>query len=184
MGNCGLSMEHRSALMSENHDHHNQGGLMAFLGSMVFVFAFFFYIVFVNKGVTLDEKVQDPTPAGVPQFDLASVKDPWVGAPEVIVAGEKLYKANCAMCHGPKGDLVGGLPNARNLVEGQWKQGEGLINHYKVLANGIPGTQMASMKANLKPNERWAVLAFIDTITKNKSQDKVEDIAKFAATAD
>lgn len=170
--------------MSENHDHHNQVGLIAFLGSMAFVFVFFIYIVFINRGVTLDEKVQEPTPVGAPKFDLASVKDPWNGAPEVLTAGQKLYKANCAMCHGEKGDLVGGIPNARNLVLGQWKQGDGVINHYKVALNGIPGTQMASFKANLKPYERWAILSYIETLTNNKSKDKPEDVAAFAAKAE
>ena len=170
--------------MSENRDHHNQGGLLAFLASMAFVFAFFFYIVFINKGITLDEKIQTPAPADAPKFDLASVKEPWLPNPDVAAAGQKIYKQNCAMCHGEKGDLVGGLPNARNLVEGQWKYGSGLVAHYKVLQNGVPGTQMASFKASLKPYERWALVNFIDTITKNKSQDKADDVAKFAASAD
>ncbi len=170
--------------MSENQDHHNKGGLLAFLGSMVFVCVFFIYIMFINKGVTLDEKVQNPAPADAPKFDLASVKAPWEANEQVAAAGQKLFKANCAMCHGEKGDLVGGLPNARNLVEGKWKQGDGLINQYKVVQNGIPGTQMASLKANLKPYERWAILNYVNTITNNKSKDKAEDIAAFAATAD
>lgn len=170
--------------MSENHDHHNQGGLLAFLGSMAFVFIFFFYIVFINKGVTLDEKVTDPAPAGVVKFDLASIKEPWLENPEVALAGQKLYAQNCALCHGAKGDLVGGLPNARNLIEGQWKAGDGLINQYKVLQNGLPGTQMASFKQTLKPIERWAVVNYVNTITNNKSKDTPEDIATFAASAD
>ncbi len=170
--------------MSENHDHHNQTGLIAFVGSMAFVFCFFFYIVFINKGVDLGENVSDPAPAGAVKFDLASVKEPWLPNPEVAAAGQKLYKQNCAMCHGEKGDLIGGLPNSRNLVEGKWKQGEGIISHYKVLQNGIPGTQMASMKQTLKPNERWAVLNYVETLTNNKSKDKPEDVATFAKSAD
>ena len=170
--------------MSENHDQHNQTGLIAFVGSMAFVFCFFFYIVFINKGVTLDEKISDPVPAGAVKFDLASVKEPWLPNPEVAAAGQKLFKQNCAVCHGEKGDLVGGLPNARNMVDGKWKMGDGMIAHFKVLQNGIPGTQMASLKQTLKPNERWAVLNFIETITNNKSKDKTEDIATFAKSAD
>lgn len=170
--------------MSENHDHHNQGGLVAFLGSMTFVFCFFFYIVFINKGVQLNENVSVPAPADAPKFDLASVKNPWVSTPEVVAAGQKLFKQNCAMCHGEKGDLVGGIPNARNLVEGHWKAGEGVTSHFKVLQNGLPGTQMASFKQTLKPFERWALVNFIDSITANKSKEKAEDVAAFAATAD
>ena len=170
--------------MAHNQDHHNKGGLTALLGSMAFVFAFFFYIVFINKGVTLDEKVSDPIPVGAIKFDLASVKEPWLPDEQVVTAGQKLYKQNCSVCHGEKGDLVGGVANSRNLVEGKWKMGAGLIAHYKVLQNGIPGTQMVSFKQTLKPNERWAVLNFIESITKNKSEDKADDIATFAKSAD
>lgn len=169
--------------MAQN-DHHHQGGLTALLGAMVFIFVFFFYIVFVNKGVTLDEKVVTPAPAGAPQFDLASVKEPWVANEQVAAAGQKLFKQNCALCHGEKGDLIGGLPNARNLIEGKWTQGGGLIAHYKVVRDGIPNTQMAGLKQALKPNERWAILNFIESITHNRSTDKAEDVAKFAASAD
>lgn len=170
--------------MAENQDHHNKGGLTALLGSMVFVFCFFFYIVFINKGVTLDEKVTNPASGDAIKFDLASVKEPWLPNEQVALAGQKLYKQNCAMCHGEKGDLVGGLPNARNLVDGQWKAGSGLIAHYKVLQNGISGTQMASFKQSVKPFERWAILNWIETITKNKSTDSVQDISQFAEKAD
>lgn len=170
--------------MSENRDFHNQGGMLAFLGSLVFVFAFFFYIVTINKGVDLAENVTVPAPADAPKFDLAAAKTPWVSSPEIIEAGAKLFKQNCAMCHGAKGDLVGGTPNARNLVEGQWKMGAGLIAHFKVLQNGLPGTPMVSFKAQLKTHERWALVNFIESITKNKGADKPEDVATFAQTAD
>ena len=170
--------------MSKNHDHHNQGGLIALLGSVGFVFVFFFYIVFINKGVYLDEKVSDPAPVGAVKFDLASVKEPWLPNEDVARTGEKIYKANCATCHGQKGDLVGGIANARNLVEGQWKAGDGIIAHFKVLQNGIKGSQMVSFKQILNPSERWAVLNWIETISKNKSQDKPDDVATFAKSAD
>ncbi len=170
--------------MAENHDHHNQRGLIAFLGSMAFVFLFFFYIVFINKGVELNENVSEPAAADAPKFDLMSVKDPWVANDQVVAAGQKLFKQNCALCHGQNGDLVGGIATARNMVEGQWKYGTGLIAHYKVVQNGIPGTQMASLKQSLKPAERWAILQYVETLTKNKSNDKPEDIAAFAKTAD
>lgn len=165
-------------------DYHNRGGLFALLGSISFVFIFFFYVVYINKGVDLAENVTEPAKPGEIQFDLASVKEPWIKSEEVLAAGAKIYKANCAICHGAKGDLVGGVPNARNLVEGAWKAGGGDIAHYKVLQNGIAGTQMVSFKATLKPGERWAVVQFIDSITTNKSKDTPEDLAAFATTAD
>lgn len=170
--------------MSNQQDYHNSGGLFALLGSIVFVFAFFFYVIVIHKGIDLAENVSEPVKAGEVQFDLAAAKDPWIPTDDIVKAGAKIYKQNCALCHGANGDLVGGIATARNLVEGQWKAGGGLISHFKVLQNGIAGTQMASFKAQLKPYERWAVLHFIETLTNNKSSDKPEDIAAFAASAD
>lgn len=170
--------------MSENKDFHNRGGLLALLASIAFCCVFFVYIVFVQGGVDLGENVSTPAPADAPKYDLASEKEPWVANEQIVAAGKKLYQMNCASCHGANGDLVGGIPTARNLVEGQWKAGNGSIAHYKVLQNGIAGSAMVSFKAQLKPYERWALVQFIDSITKNKSLDKAENIAAFAATAD
>jgi mono/diheme cytochrome c family protein len=170
--------------MSENKDFHNRGGLLAMLGSIAFVSVFFICIVFIQGGVDLGENVSTPAPADAPKYDLASEKEPWVANDQIVAAGKKLYQMNCASCHGLNGDLVGGIPNARNLIEGQWTQGEGLVAHYKVLQNGIAGSSMVSFKAQLKSHERWAVVNFIDSITKNKSKDAPADIAAFAEKAD
>lgn len=169
--------------MSENKDFHNQAGLMTFLGSIIFVVVFFVYMVTLNKGVDLGENVKDINTTGEKAFNLADVKEPWVSTPEVVAAGQKLFKMNCASCHGEKGDLVGGLPTARNLVEGKWLKGEGIINHFKFLVVGSPAMGMPSFKETLKPNERWAILNFVESITNNKSKDAAEDVSKFAGSA-
>ena len=176
--------------MSENKDHYNRGGLIAFTFSMVFVFAFFFYLVVINKGVDLAENVVDPNaPAAAagPAFDITTVKEPWVETPEIIAYGQKFYKTNCAMCHGDTGHGDGAAgaalnPKPRNFVEGKWTQGQGIINHYKVLQNGIPGSSMAAF-AHFKPADRWAVLHYINSITDNKSKDDPAKVAEFAKTA-
>ncbi len=174
--------------MAENQDFHNKSGIYLFLGSIVFVTVFFTYMVSLNKGVDLGEKIELPPSVDAPKYDLASEKEPWVSNENIVTAGAKIFKQNCASCHGEKGDLVGGVPNARHLVDGKWTQGEGLISHFKVLQNGIKDsngnqTAMVSYSAQLKSFERWAVLNFIETITNNKSKDAPEDIANFAQAA-
>ncbi|MBX2987830.1 MAG: cytochrome c [Bdellovibrionaceae bacterium] len=176
--------------MSENQDQFNRGGFYAFIFSMTFVFAFMFYLVAIHPGVNLDEKVVDPHdqqgPA-VEQFDIQKVAEPWVPNDEVAAYGKKLFQINCAMCHGNegKGDGPAGAglnPKPRNLVEGKWTHGSGLVSHYKVLSEGIPGTSMASY-AHFKPADRWALAQFIESITENKGSDDPAKVAEFAKTA-
>ncbi|NUN06596.1 MAG: cytochrome c [Bdellovibrio sp.] len=177
--------------MSENRDEYNRSGLIAFAFSMVFCFAFFFYLVVVNKGVDLGENVVDPNApvaeGAVPAFDIAQVKEPWVSTPEIVAYGEKVFKTNCAMCHGEKGlgDGAAGAglnPKPRNLVEGKWTQGGGDIAHFNVLTNGIKGTSMAGY-SHFKAADRWALVMFIESITQNKSTDDPAKVAEFAKTA-
>lgn len=178
--------------MSENKDSHNHGGLVAFVFSMVFVFAFFLYTVVIHKGVDLGEKVIDPrapveTVDGKPAFNIADVSEPWVVSEGMIEHGKKLFSANCAMCHGATGAGDGaagqGLnPKPRNLIEGNWKKGAGLIAQFKVLQEGIPGGSMASY-AHFKPADRWALVHFVNSITQNKGSDDPAAVAEFAKTA-
>lgn len=177
--------------MSENRDEYNRAGFLAFAFSMVFCFAFFFYLVAVNKGVDLAENVVDPKAAtaegAVPVFDVTKVTEPWVSSPEMITYGAKLFKTNCAMCHGEKGmgDGAAGAglnPKPRNLVEGKWTQGGGDIEHFKVVTNGIKGSSMASY-AHFKVADRWALVHFIESITQAKSTDDPAKVAEFAKTA-
>jgi mono/diheme cytochrome c family protein len=175
----------------DHSNHHNRGGMFAFMFSMVFVFAFFFYLVAIHKGVDLDEKVVDPhapLAAGAkPVFNIDKVTEPWVSTEELITHGQKQYMSNCALCHGNegKGDGPGGQglnPKPRNLVEGKWTQGTGVIAHFKVLQNGIPGTSMATW-SHLKVGDRWAIVHYIQSITQNKGTDDPAKVAEFAKTA-
>ena len=178
--------------MSEKDDaKYNKSGLWAFGFSMAFVFVFFFYIVFIDGGIDLKENVRDPNaPAAAagPAFDITKVPEPWISTPELVTYGAKFFHTNCAMCHGEegKGDGPAGLalnPRPRNFVEGKWTQGEGIIAHFKVVQNGIAGSSMASFK-HFKAADRWAVLAFIESITNNKSKDDPAKVAEFAKTAE
>lgn len=179
--------------MSEGsgNDQYNHGGMLAFVFSMVGVFAFMIYLVWFQGGVDLKENVIDPTKqvaaAAEAAFDMSAVAEPWVSSPEIVAYGKKFYSTNCAMCHGNegKGDGPAGMglnPRPRNLVEGKWKMGSGVTDLYNVVSNGIPGSSMAAF-GHFKPADRWALVHFIQSITENKSKQDAAEIAAFAKTA-
>lgn len=176
--------------MSENRDQYNHGGMLAFIFSMVIVFVFFIYIVAIHPGVDLNENLQTPqvaTVAAVPDVDVSKVTEPWVANPDMVTHGKKLFAANCAMCHGAEGHGDGAAgaalnPKPRNLVEGPWKKGGGYIGWFEVITNGIEGSSMAAYK-HLKPVDRWAMVQFIDSITKAKVKEDPAKVAEFGKKA-
>ncbi len=69
-------------------------------------------------------------------------------APQSLEAGRKVYSANCASCHGDKGDgngVVGASlnPKPRNFISGKFKNGSDLDSIKKTIKNGMPGTLMS-----------------------------------------
>lgn len=176
--------------MSNEKDQYNHGGMIAFMASMIFVFLFFVYIVALYPGIDLNEKLETPKKGPIVAeklIDINTVSEPWVASEDVIKYGAKVYAQNCAMCHGAegKGDGDAGKalnPPPRNLVEGKWKKGGGLIGFYTVLTEGIAGGSMASY-AHFKPADRWALSQYIQSITNDKVTEDAAKVAEFAKTA-
>jgi mono/diheme cytochrome c family protein len=177
--------------MAENRDDHNRTGMLAFLFSMAFVFVFFFYIVVIHPGVDLKENIKDPklllAESAEQPVDVSKVTEPWVPNPDMVKHGKKLFMLNCQTCHGPEGHGDGPAgaslnPKPRNLVEGPWKKGGGYIGWFTVLQEGLPGSSMASFK-HFKAVDRWALVQFIDSITKAKVKEDPAKVAAFGKTA-
>lgn len=178
--------------MSDNsNDQYNRGGMIAFLFCMVFVFAFFIYIVGIHPGVDLKENIQDAPSADLllaeAAVDVSKITEPWVENADMVKHGQKLFAANCAMCHGDKGlgDGPAGQalnPRPRNLVEGPWKKGGGFIGWYTVVTEGLPGTSMAAY-GHMKSVDRWALVQFINSITNAKVKEDAAKVAEYAKSA-
>ncbi len=72
-----------------------------------------------------------------------------------IGTGLRLYSAQCALCHGPNGDLVAGI----NLRRGQFRRPLSDDDLRRVIATGVPGTPMPAFK--LQPSELDGLVAFV-----------------------
>ncbi len=183
--------------MSSGQDSYNKGGFIALLFSISFCLVFFVYIAFIHPGVDLMEvqEAQDGVEVNLAegaapseQIDVSQIEKPWEENEAMIAHGSKVYKTNCAVCHGPagKGDGPAGnglVPPPRNLVEGKWKVGGTSIALYKTLQNGIEGTSMAAF-AHIPKVDRWAMVQYIRSITENKVEDNAEELEAFAKTAE
>jgi cytochrome c oxidase cbb3-type subunit II len=83
-------------------------------------------------------------------------------------AGAKIYKSNCATCHGAQGKGDG--PLARNLVPPPSNLAEKAAeakNTEKweaIIRDGKPGTAMPPWKGSLSPQQIQDVLTYIKTL--------------------
>lgn len=98
--------------------------------------------------------------------------NPVAGDADAILAGERLFRINCAVCHGPAGD--GDSPVARKFAESGVRPPPSLVAAnsatalspdgfiYGVITNGIGN--MPTLWKILAPDERWAIITYLRTI--------------------
>lgn len=182
-----------------NLDPYNRGGMWAFIFSISFSVIFFIWVSFfqgINLGEVPDEvKTAMSQDAQAANGDVAaaaaaaagadSSSEPWISSPAMIAKGKEVYRANCAVCHGDsgKGDgPAGAAIGARDLVEGKWKVGGDAISLFKSITDGISGTSMAAFP-QIDLQDRWAIVHFIHSITKNKGKDDPKALEAFASSA-
>src|SRR6266540_3941081 len=72
-----------------------------------------------------------------------------------IAYGLQLYAAQCATCHGPNGDAVGGV----DLRSGRFRNASTDQDLGRVITNGIPNTGMLAFKFD--PPEVAGIVAYL-----------------------
>ena len=75
-----------------------------------------------------------------------------------IQEGNRLFRANCVLCHGPEGDQVPGI----DLGHGRFRQTYSENALVKIIQNGIPGTGMPPN--NLQDFQAEIVVAYLRSI--------------------
>jgi mono/diheme cytochrome c family protein len=89
-----------------------------------------------------------------------------------VAKGEALYKANCISCHGENADGQGPAakaltPPPRNFLSAdeRWTIGRNPQEIFLAISKGSPGTGMAGFSAMLKPEDRWAIVHYLGTLS-------------------
>jgi mono/diheme cytochrome c family protein len=183
--------------MSHQQDPYSKGGFYALIFSIVFCLLFFVYISFVHHGVDLDEaKVAVSAEATVADaaasaaaVDVTKIEKPWEENADMISHGATVFKTNCAVCHGNEGRGDGpagksSVPPARNLVDGKWTAGGSSQALFNTIKNGLPNGSPMAPFGHLSKVERWSLVQYIRSITKNKTADNAAELAQFAESAE
>ncbi len=83
-------------------------------------------------------------------------------------AGGVIFSANCAICHGPRGDGRGQRreainPPPANLTLAPWSDETTARRMHDVIQNGAPGTAMPSWPT-LSDRQIWDLVAYIHSL--------------------
>lgn len=94
--------------------------------------------------------------------------DSSIGLSEIVTMGERIYKNNCASCHGESGEGNGPaaircVPPPANFKSGRLKYGSSPDQIYQTITNGVKGTMMASYRF-LSDHDRLAVAHYVGSL--------------------
>ena len=180
--------------MDDKSPHYNKYGLLLLLFVTLFSVVWIGYLFFAKGTIDLSEfedstkkegEQEVATEGKIKEPKKEESASPWIASEALIKQGTTVYQTQCAVCHGPKGlgDGTPGLdPPPRNLVEGKWKQGGSAKDLFITLQKGIEGTSMVAFK-HLSKEDRWALVHYIQSITKNKVIDDAKTLEEFGKTA-
>lgn len=99
-----------------------------------------------------------------------SALEPLPSRPPSLARGADVYAEQCAACHGDRGQGDGpkahGLegPPPSNLADPAVMGGVSLLEIYRKIAIGVPGTAMPEFAGQLSEEDRWAVAAYVATL--------------------
>lgn len=94
--------------------------------------------------------------------------------PQDLASGERLYRTQCAYCHGPRGEGGRGATLARPRL----LHAPDDVALFQIIARGIPDTEMPGHW--FTPREIWQIVAFVRTLGREPPQKASGDRARGA----
>lgn len=115
---------------------------------------------------------------GMPPFNSLSDRQKWdviayvyqlSASPEVVALGEGLYAENCQRCHGETGrgdgpDVASLATAPKDLTDQELMAGLSAENMFDTISNGA-GDSMPAYSKDLTEDERWALTAYLRSLT-------------------
>lgn len=139
--------------------------LLTFYGTVVFSVGYWLYYHSTSAGqmpmavyqeeVRRAEEEAERQGKGLSEDELLALgKDT-----SAVSQGETVYKQNCLVCHGDKGQGAVGP----NLTDDYWLHGPKALDQYKTIAGGVLEKGMPAWKPTLGPSKVKQVLGYILT---------------------
>ena len=98
------------------------------------------------------------------------IAEPLPSRPPSLARGAAVYRERCASCHGesgrgdgPKAKTLKG-PAPADLADPAVMGGTSLLEIYRKIAIGVPGTAMPEFAEDVSEEDRWAVAAYVATL--------------------
>jgi mono/diheme cytochrome c family protein len=91
-------------------------------------------------------------------------------SPADVEAGRQLYQAHCEVCHGATGDPASSRAAilerpSRSLAALVDRAEHSDANLFEAVSAGVPNTRMPAFAGSLSDQERWALVAFVRTLS-------------------
>lgn len=119
-------------------------------------------------GYTVAPNIPTPPVPLTARFATSPVPD----TPEAVGAGQRTYRARCAICHGTRGRGDGPAaltmsPRPVDLTLHVPQHAPGEVFYW--ISEGIPGTQMPAWKEQLSETERWQLVLFLEALAAGRT---------------
>jgi mono/diheme cytochrome c family protein len=122
----------------------------------------------------------------MPPFSSLSERQRWdvvayafslTAPPALLESGKDLYQANCARCHGERGngdgpDAAGAPKPPVDLTDQAFMAQKSAEDFFQAISNGVPPS-MPAFVTDLSDDERWTLAAYLRSLTFAQPQEPV-----------
>jgi len=98
---------------------------------------------------------------GLVQEDKPAVKNPVAGDAKAVESGRLQFWMACAGCHGLR---ASGGRSGPDLTRGTFAAGNTEADLYRVISDGVPGTEMPAFTGRLQDDERWRLVSYLHSL--------------------